>query len=397
MWTLFFVSLMTATPLKVEVQTIDGKSLAGSVAELTAERVVLDAAGGRQSFQTGQLTGLSIGEPAGSSARPKAWIALVDGSSLLADEYTVRSARATLVLSGSGQSLDVATTEITDVRFPPQNDAVAAEWLRIVSRTADGDRLVVHKGSAIDDHQGILRDVTEAEVHFEVDGDVLPIKRARVSGLIYYHATRPKLPEILCHLSDVDGARWSVQAMRLIDGNLQWTTPTGLTVSRPLAQIKRIDFSGGGKVVYLSDLRPESVAWTPYFRPDNDLPILNEFYAPRPDRTLEMLPLSLGGKQYRKGIAVHSRTEMTYRLPDHFRRFQMVVGIDDHLRPQGSMRLVIRGDDRVLWEATLTGAGDPLPVDIDVSGVRRLSLLADFAGALGVGDHLLLCEAKVIK
>ncbi len=397
MWTLLLVSLVTVPPLRADVQTLDGKSLAGSIVELTAERIVLDAASGRQSFETGQLTGLTIDDPAASSARPKAWIALVDGSALLADEYTVHSGRATLALSGGGQSLDVATTEIADVRFPPQNETVAAEWARIARRAAYSDRLVVHKQAAIDDHQGILRDVTAAEVHFEVDGDVLPIKRARVSGLIYYHAARPKLPEALCHLSDVDGARWSVQAMRLRDGKLQWTTPTGLTVSRPVAQIKQIDFSARGKIVYLSDLRPESVAWSPYFRPDNDLPILNEFYAPRQDRTLEMLPLTLGGKQYRKGMALHSRTEMTYRLPDHFRRFQAVVGIDDHLRPQGSIRLVIRGDQRVLWEATVTGADAPQPVDLDVGGVRRLSLLADFAGALGVGDHLLLCEAKVIK
>jgi hypothetical protein len=321
---------------------------------------------------------------------------LVDGSSLLADDYTVHSGQATFVLSGGGQSFDVPTTEIAEVRFPPQNETAFAEWTRIVARPADSDRLVVYKGPAIDDHQGILRDVTAAEVHFEVDGDVLPIKRARVSGLIYYHAARPKLPEALCHISDVDGARWSVQAMRLVDGKLQWTTPTGLTVSRPAAQIKRIDFSGG-KIVYLSDLRPQSVAWTPYFRPDNDLPILNQFYAPRRDRTLEMRSLTLGGKQYRKGMAMHSRTEITYRLPDHFRRFQALAGIDDHLRPQGSMRLVIRGDDRVLWEAAVTGADAPLPVDLDIGGVRRLSLLADFAGALGIGDHLLLCEAKVIK
>ena len=54
----------------------------------------------------------------------------------------------------------------------------------------------------------------------------------------------------------------------------------------------------------------------------------------------------MGGKEYRKGLAVHGRTEMTYRLPDRFRRFQAVVGIDDRVRPQGSMRLVVRGDRR---------------------------------------------------
>ena len=51
----------------------------------------------------------------------------------------------------------------------------------------------------------------------------------------------------------------------------------------------------------------------------------------------------------------------------------------------------------MLWEAALTGADAPRPLDLDVSGVRRLSIVADFSDTYNAGDHLLLCEAKVIK
>jgi hypothetical protein len=36
-------------------------------------------------------------------------------------------------------------------------------------------------------------------------------------------------------------------------------------------------------------------------------------------------------------------------------------------------------------------------LDLDVGGVRRLSIVADFSETFDVGDQLLLCEAKVIK
>ncbi len=396
MWTLLLVSVLGVTLPGVEIQTLDGHSLAGSIVALTTARIVIQSATGRQSFETGQVAGLTIVTPAATSARRRAWVELVDGCSLPADDYTVDGGRAIITLAGGEQLLALATTEIAAVRFSPLSAAVTAEWTRIRERAADSDRLIVHKGDAIDDHQGILRDVTAGVVRFEVDGELLPVRRERVSGLIYYHAARAKLPQAVCHISDVDGGRWAVQAMNLADGKLEWSTPTGLKISRPLAELQRIDFSGG-QLVYLSDLQPESVAWSPYFRLDNELPILNQFYAPRQDRTMEMLPLKLGGKQYRKGLAVHGRTEITYRLPDRFRRFQAVVGIDDQVRPQGSMRLVVRGDNRVLWEATLTGADVPLPLDLDVGGVRRLSIVADFSDTFDVGDHLLLCEAKVIK
>ena len=203
------------------------------------------------------------------------------------------------------------------------------------------------------------------------------------------------MPEVVCQIVDTGGSRWSVSSL-LLEDELQWTTPSGVKVSRPLGEIRLIDFSGG-KVVFLSDQTPESVVHTPYFSGLADRPMLQRFRAPRGDTNLESGPLRLGGKKYAKGLALHSRTEVVYRLPDRFRRFQAILGIDDIVRPHGNVRLVIRGDDRVLLDKTIRGTDPPEPIDLDISGVRRLTILADFGETLDVSDHLDLCEARVIK
>jgi hypothetical protein len=59
--------------------------------------------------------------------------------------------------------------------------------------------------------------------------------------------------------------------------------------------------------------------------------------------------------------------------------------------------LVIRGDDKVLLETTLTGAEGPKPLDLDLGGVRRLAILVDFGGEMDAADHLDLCNARIIK
>ena len=111
----------------------------------------------------------------------------------------------------------------------------------------------------------------------------------------------------------------------------------------------QIDFSGG-KIVYLSDLKPDGVRWTPYFGTRKPLPAVEQFYAPRYDRNFDSGPLQLGGTPVPQGLALHSRTEIVYRLPGRFSRFQAVAGIDDAVRPGGKVRLVIRGDDKVLFD-----------------------------------------------
>jgi hypothetical protein len=88
---------------------------------------------------------------------------------------------------------------------------------------------------------------------------------------------------------------------------------------------------------------------------------------------------------------------LVYRLPAGFQRFKTLVGIDDAVRPRGHVRLVIRADDRVLEELTVTGVDKAIPLDLDISGAGRLAILVDFGDDLDVADHLDLCEARIVK
>jgi hypothetical protein len=149
--------------------------------------------------------------------------------------------------------------------------------------------------------------------------------------------------------------------------------------------------------VYLSDLEPELAKWTPYFGATSELTTRKGFFAPKQDRSLQPETLRLDEKEYSKGLSIHSRTKLVYRLPGRFRRFKAMIGIDDRVRPQGNVDLTILGDDRPLLQATVTGTDPPREVDLDLSGVRRLIVLVDFGEHADVADHLDLCEARVVK
>ncbi|MGA2797076.1 MAG: NPCBM/NEW2 domain-containing protein, partial [Thermoguttaceae bacterium] len=80
-----------------------------------------------------------------------------------------------------------------------------------------------------------------------------------------------------------------------------------------------------------------------------------------------------------------------------FTRLKAVAGIDDSVRPQGNVRLVIRGDNNVLLDLPVAGTDAPKSIDLDLSGVRKLSILVDFGNHAGFGDHLDLGNARIIK
>jgi len=384
-----------AAPPEFEVRTITGQTLTGTLESLDAKQVTLGTADGPVKLQVAALMEIAPKEKATPAEdETGVWIELVDGSKLVGRAYTVSKRKARITLVG-GRTLDVPVSGVANVRLQTVSAGVEAEWSQILDMELTKDLLVLRKDDVVDYHKGHLEDVDDAVVKFDLDGDVLPIKRSKILGLRYYHPPNGNLPEAVCLLSDATGSQWWVHELTL-SGELQWTTPGGLEMTRPLAEVTKIDFSGG-KIVFLSDLKPESVDYTPYFGTSKDLPVLGQFFGPRMDTNLESGPLKLGNKEYGKGLALHSRTKMVYRLPDRFRRLKAVVGIDDGVRPHGDVQLVIRGDDQVLLDEKLTGTDPPKPIDLDVTGVRRITILVDFGEKLDVADHLDLCEARITK
>jgi hypothetical protein len=393
-WTLLLVAALGAPGLDAQVQTLGGETVSGAVLKLDDQQITLKTADGEVSLETDKLLSLAAKSPPAAAEPLSMWVELVDGTQLPMKDYSVKDGQARMALDEG--DIEAPTRDIAAVRLQASSDIIDAQWTKLLEEKIDADLLIVRKGESLDYHKGVLHNVTDKIIEFTLDGEVLPVKREKVFGLMYRHPAGRELPPSRCGLRDATGSHWLIRTMSLEGDRLKWTTPTDVTVSRPLASITRIDFSEG-KVLFLSDLRPESVTWTPFFGTGDKLPLLREFFSPRQDRALESKPLRLGNKQYAKGLAVHSRTEMVYRLPGRFRRLEATVGIDESVRPRGNVRLEIRADDRVLLEKAITGEDAPLPINLDISGAARLTILVDFGEDLDVADHLDLCEARIIK
>ena len=397
MWTVVLLSgaLLHAGPT-VEVQPLSGKPISGTLSALTAEKIALETPQGPVTLEIGKIMGVTVKRPPGGSRpQPAVWLEMVDGSAPAGTQFTVNEGRARLTLA-EGATLEIPIRDVRWVRFGPQTEAMARQWSRILEKERKTDFLVVKKGDALDENQGVLRNVAEDTVQFELDGELLPVKRERVYGLVYHQVAGRQLPQPLCTIREAAGAAWAARSLATNRDQLEWTTPTGLKLARPLAALARIDFSHG-KIVYLSDLKAESVEWVPYYAIAGGSAARAALFAPRQDRSLASGPLVVEGVQYAKGLGLHSRTTLVYRLPESFRRFSAVAGIDDRVRPRGHVLLAVRGDGRVLWNGPVTGTEPAKAIDVDVAGVRRLTIFVDFGDDLDVADHLDLCEARLIK
>ena len=397
MWQLLLLLSLTSAAPTFEAQTLDDRIVSGSIVELTPDRLVVASADGNVSLEMNKLLKLSLKQKASSpSPAPSSMVLveLTDGSTIAARQYTVSGDQASITLLND-EVLQTPTRTIRNVRLQTELESVAGQFSKILAKKFDADLLVVLKGDNLDYHQGVLSDINAETVQFKLDGEILPIKRAKVYGLSYRHLSSETPSTPLFTVIDQFGSHWQASKISL-NNKMQLTTPTGITYSCLQENISQIDFSMG-KVIYLSDLKPESVVWEPFFSTAKKLPSIDRLSAPRNDRNFDSNPLQLAGTEYEKGLAIRSRTEMSYSLPGSFSRFKAIAGIDDFVRPQGRVRLLIRGDNAVLLDVPISGADAPKTIDLDLAGVRKLTILVDFGNTVGFGDHLDLCNARITK
>jgi hypothetical protein len=322
---------------------------------------------------------------------------LIDGSHLAAVDYQSKKGEATIYLRGE-QELKLPTSSIVHVRLKEQSEKIAVQWRDVLAAPRAGDVIVIRRDEAIDYQEGVLGDVSAETVQFMLDGDRVNVKRPRVEGFLYFHKSAGELPAAVCQVKLHSGSRLQARSVTLRDGQLQVVTTAGVTIDVPLEQASELDFSLG-KLRYVSDLDPERVEHTPYLHAAGSPPELDRYYEPRFDRSFDGELLQLGNQSYAKGIALKSRTTLTYRLPGKFSRFEAIAGIDAAVAPLGHVRLVIRGDEKSppLFETEIDGNDSPKPISVDVSSLKRLVIEVDFGQGGDVADYLDLVEARIIQ
>ena len=391
--------------IQVEVKTTDGPVVAGELVEATAEQVVVRSSE-RVELPAARILSVHV-KSAGPDAisQPNVWVELVDGGKLSGKSFTVQDGVAQLELAAGGRAR-LPTRDIRWVRLEPLPHDRAKSWHSAVAANTSADRLAVVKAAGvIDVLEGVLRDVTVDTVHFEMDGEIVRVKRAKAFGLIYQRLAERKLDDAVCVVETVAGDRLEVKNFKMVGDRLSLTNRSGLNLEFPWSAVRKIDFAAT-KLTYLSDLAPERVTWAPLVGPAGNLAELARLYEPRRDQALLGGPLAvwqadtegrLGRARFEKGLSLHSRSEVVYRLPTTFRELLAHAGIDPRVRDGGHVKLVVMGDEKRLFETALARGEAAKNLRIDLKGVNRLTILVDYGQDLDVGDYVNLGDARLMK
>jgi len=320
----------------------------------------------------------------------------------------VDSGRATVELL-DGVSLTVPTRAIEHVRLMPRTPATFEQWQELVATPRTLDAVVIRKTTAATDGQdgvegkvaldapdGVLGNIDESTVGFEFDDTTVNVPRRKIEGIIYFHRTTTTPRDPICRVIDSSGSHWNVRSIKLGEDSLQGITVSGVRFTLPLTQLSTLDYSVGN-IDYLSDLPRESVVWKPR-RIAGNPPSAYRWFSPKFDTGLYGSVLKLDDEPYEKGLALHSHSEVTYRLTKRYRNLLARVGVDDGFHYEADLELRIYGDNDVIFSRKIKGHDEPFDLELDMQGIRRLRIVVGYGDDDSErGDNLNLCNARLTK
>ncbi len=368
------VTLLTGDPIQGELTALSDQSVEVKIGDEV--KTIL-----RTNVLTIKLAGQ---EETIDATTPKTMVTFIDGTHIKADQIsydgTTLTVQSTLLgeLSGKGSLLK-------NVRYAEGDSTTLEKWSDILARESKQDLLVINKEDSIDFVEGVISKLDEKAVYFLLDGEEIPVGLSKVFGIVLSRKVSPRKPVGVVQMTNKD--RLPLASVRYVEGQLVAKTDSGLNITTTLSAVDLIDFRQG-RLVYLSELEPRTYEYTPFF---------DEEWKMRRDQNFDGSLIRVGNQSFTRGLCIHSKTLVRYRLAGEYRRFQAVMGIDELVGNKGHTRVVIKADDQILFEGDVRGADDPVDLDFEIANKRDLEILVDFGADLSVADHLALGNARLVK
>lgn len=358
------VAAATDSVVVATLEKTDGTTVSGTLAAVSPTAVTLLGA------DPVAVTTVRRVVIAGPVAPGPVVVECVDGSTLSGTDFVWEGAAATVPLGDGAAELPMQRVRSVTLRRPrAAGDTPPPDWRAVLPESPQTDLLVVGKpeegSERLDVVECAIAAVTADTVTVVLDEERIPVKRSKVVGLWFLRGAEVG-----------GGTRVDVDGGRLTARKVSWT-PQALVVDDavrlPAAVLRSIDYAAG-RTVRLASLATERSETEPFFGTLGRMEGLGPYFAPR-----------FVGREP-AALVLRPRSHVVWRVPADARRFRTAVAAAPGKLPAGVVVTVLL-DDREMFRRRIDDA-TASPVDVDVSGGRRLAINVEFPAGGGMGCPL---------
>lgn len=261
----------------------------------------------------------------------------------------------------------------------------------LTDRSDSEDTVIVNTPGGEKVVSGIFEGIGNGKIGLNFNGKSRKIGLEKINAIVLADLGLKPQEGAKVHLRDQ--SQISGRLREVTNGELILAVTSTSTVKVPWASVSRMELKSDN-LVFLSDLEPIAVDQKSIFAPQRIW---------QRDRSVESNPIRLQSPDqtspriYRKGIGTQSFCKLKFANTNQFQRFQATAGIDAETNGRGDCQMSVLADGIELWSERITAQTPPAKIDVDITGMKTVTLMVEPGQQFDLADHANWADAKFVK
>ncbi len=264
---------------------------------------------------------------------------------------------------------------------------------RIKDPSTDQDSVFVQTADVERSVEGIVERLDREQLTINYQNESRKIGLEKIKALVMADLGLAESTGPIATIQLTDGSTVVGVILDLVAGKLAVAMAGNNQIALDADRIASVKIKSD-RLLFLSDLEPIDV------QQKTEFTVLRTWQR---DRSVEQNPLTIryGDTEkivrFNRGLGTQAFTQLVFENPGKFDRFNAIAGIDAETEGRGDCQMVVRGDGIELWSKRVRGSGEPQEIDVDISGIKRVSLIVYPGEDFDLADHADWCNARFVK
>lgn len=368
----------------VTVSMLSGQPVVGSLVSADSNKVIVQTKAGAIEKSAADIGQLSFANKM-EAQMPPVELFMLDGSKAFGDRLTGTSSSGWRLKNSSGNEVAIPSKSLKAARLKAIVPELVNAWQSAILETKNADAVIVLRpGNSLDRINGVIIQVQEASITFDLDGQQIDIPIEKLIGLVWFQRDLERVKPTI-EVSATDHSVWMAESLTMKSDVLELRTSLGQTVSIPMVQISRINYSTAN-IRWLTDIESLEAVAERQIEFKTPIASIDRAFAPRfVVNGRAPLSTSLAAD---KDLYFPSPGYYLFRVPAGFSSLQCRVERTDDGSQRTDLAIEVWQDDQKISEQPLAHNMDFVDLDIPLKSEKKTKLAVICKSKLMIGTEI---------
>ena len=362
---------------------LNGTQVVGSLVSVDSSKVIVQTKTGTIEKSAADVGTVSFASKL-ELQKPPVELSMLDGSRAFGNKLTGKSS-GWILKEASGNEIAIPSKSLKAVLLKPIVPELANAWQSAILETRNADAVIVSRpGNSLDRINGVIVQVQDTSVSFELDGQTIDIPIEKLAGLVWFQRDLERVKPTV-EVSLTDHSVWMAESLSMKSNFIELKTQLGQLVSIPLNKVHSVNYATAN-IRWLSEVEiMDSVAEKLI---DFKSPIANLDRAMAPRFVVSgraPMPTSSAAD---KDLLFPGPGQFLFRVPEGFSSLQSRVERTDEGSQRTDLIIEVWQDEQKMAEESLAHNVDFINVDVPLKSGKKTKLAVTCKTKLMIGTEV---------